>query len=482
MIRSTIPLAIVWLLFTLRSADGQTLPRNPDYPDPLNEFVAVGTSSQGQTVVLATVGPPRRVETFYRSVGDALWRFRLIRPVGKPPLDQPLLSQGATKLFVRTAGGHELIDLSRDLKVIPLAEAGPLGTHSHILPGQLFPVINDDGMLEFYEDVGANTAKRCADCRFVSDATTLPCTVAARLVRVAPDQTVVVVARDGVVCRSLPLRDRIIELKAVGRLQSGQTSTSLIVGQHGIRIVARSKSDAVVLVDENGHDVGTSRPLSPQQANLTALEQVSGLSTQYDPADVAKLASMLEREASKFLRQRGMVELARAGMTWTFFPLIPDARPYAPVLEFAPGESVYPTTFDVWPRLRRHAPSALAHVDQLTDEARERAYLEAYRYVGKEQLGCNIYWRVRYFPGSWLLEYWLYYPFDVGQGHHFHDAEHIFVEVDKLGGTIRQVIGAAHGAYASNNVYKADRLTVPGAWKPASMPCRRTSTAMACST
>ena len=72
---------------------------------------------------------------------------------------------------------------------------------------------------------------------------------------------------------------------------------------------------------------------------------------------------------------------------------------------------------------------------------------------------CTIYFRVQSDPGAWTIEYWLYYPFDVGglKGH-LHDPEHVFVEVDKLGGFVRRVIGAGHGFFAGNNIYAATRL------------------------
>jgi hypothetical protein len=57
-----------------------------------------------------------------------------------------------------------------------------------------------------------------------------------------------------------------------------------------------------------------------------------------------------------------------------------------------------------------------------------------------------------------VVQYWFYYPFDVGGlGAHLHDPEHVFVEIDKLGGTVRRVVGAGHGYVAGNNIYSADR-------------------------
>jgi len=52
------------------------------------------------------------------------------------------------------------------------------------------------------------------------------------------------------------------------------------------------------------------------------------------------------------------------------------------------------------------------------------------------------------------MEYWFYYPFDEGKSHpHIHDSEHLFIEVDKLGGTVRNVFASAHDSFVPNNLY-----------------------------
>jgi hypothetical protein len=67
---------------------------------------------------------------------------------------------------------------------------------------------------------------------------------------------------------------------------------------------------------------------------------------------------------------------------------------------------------------------------------------------------CASYVRTLSYPGSWLIEYWFYYPFDEGRPHpHFHDSEHIFVEVDKLGGTVRNVLASDHDSFVPNDIY-----------------------------
>src|ERR1019366_354416 len=47
-----------------------------------------------------------------------------------------------------------------------------------------------------------------------------------------------------------------------------------------------------------------------------------------------------------------------------------------------------------------------------------------------------------------------YYPFDEGKAHpHIHDSEHLFVEVDKLGGTVRNVFASDHDSFVPNDLY-----------------------------
>jgi hypothetical protein len=65
-----------------------------------------------------------------------------------------------------------------------------------------------------------------------------------------------------------------------------------------------------------------------------------------------------------------------------------------------------------------------------------------------------MYVRTLSYPGTWLIEYWFYYPFDEGKAHpHIHDSEHLFIEVDKLGGTVRNVFASDHDSFVPNNLY-----------------------------
>jgi hypothetical protein len=65
-----------------------------------------------------------------------------------------------------------------------------------------------------------------------------------------------------------------------------------------------------------------------------------------------------------------------------------------------------------------------------------------------------MYVRTLSYPGTWLIEYWFYYPFDEGKAHpHVHDSEHLFIEVDKLGGTVRNVFASDQDSFVPNNLY-----------------------------
>jgi len=136
---------------------------------------------------------------------------------------------------------------------------------------------------------------------------------------------------------------------------------------------------------------------------------------------------------------------------WSFFRVEPEVALYAPVLQFGPGENVYPADVSIWKALDK------------TGSGKVQSECETvYAAMGEERYKrCTVYYRSRSYGGSWLLEYWYYYPFDEGHpNQHIHDSEHLFVEVDKLGGTVRSVLASSHGQFAPNNNYST---LLPGA-------------------
>jgi hypothetical protein len=69
---------------------------------------------------------------------------------------------------------------------------------------------------------------------------------------------------------------------------------------------------------------------------------------------------------------------------------------------------------------------------------------------------CSLYSWVDSFPGSWVIHYWAFYPFDTGAtSGHFNDTEHLFVEVDKLGGEPVGVFVNDHIFINPNNLYSS---------------------------
>jgi hypothetical protein len=127
----------------------------------------------------------------------------------------------------------------------------------------------------------------------------------------------------------------------------------------------------------------------------------------------------------------------------------------------ASNEPVLPSKTEIWESadLERLSLSKTARewraewYDQLTRE--ERLKMAA------------VYYRTLSFSGTWLMEYWVYYPFDVGMGGHVHDEEHLFVEIDKLGGHPLAVLASAHSFLTPSNLYSSvDPYLAPDATPP----------------
>lgn len=158
---------------------------------------------------------------------------------------------------------------------------------------------------------------------------------------------------------------------------------------------------------------------------------------------------------------------ADATPRWRLFHLTAEPDLYAPVLEFAEGENAFPTATSFWTGGLRDAPREAHWKSDVTADSTDgtqalRAMLDRYLDIPREEKRAQavLYHRmpVRSYPGSWLFEYWAYYPFDTGHVvNHIHDTEHVFVEVDKLGGQVTAVLAAAHSASTPNNLYLASQ-------------------------
>lgn len=132
---------------------------------------------------------------------------------------------------------------------------------------------------------------------------------------------------------------------------------------------------------------------------------------------------------------------------WQYFRVTPTPALYLPALQLAPLEDVFPSPIDTLSQLKVEESGAVFH-------QRLHAYLA--QPVADRKKDCTVYQHVTSYPGTWLIEFWFYFPFDSGgQGPHLHDSEHVFVEVDALGGWVRRVMGAGHGQLAGNNIYEA---------------------------
>jgi hypothetical protein len=131
---------------------------------------------------------------------------------------------------------------------------------------------------------------------------------------------------------------------------------------------------------------------------------------------------------------------------------------YAPVFEFAREETVYPSATDIWPSAidsNLGCPGGAGQ--EQTDCLYRRWYLPEHPRPWEDS---KVLYKTNSCRGTWLFEYWTYYPFDVGGvKSHMHDPEHIFVEVDKLGGRPLTVLGAAHSFLSPNNMYNTIRRT-----------------------
>jgi hypothetical protein len=151
-------------------------------------------------------------------------------------------------------------------------------------------------------------------------------------------------------------------------------------------------------------------------------------------------------------------------MRWKFYTFGPEPELYAPILEFAPHD-ITTSSLNVWNALDFDALSKMER-DQGSLFGRKELIPETIREYGQlpaQERTCHIYYHTDRTPvGTYLFEYWLYYPYDSGAFEdHLHDSEHLFVEVDPLGGSVRQVIGAAHGPWTTNNIYQAFRPNSP---------------------
>lgn len=390
-------------------------------PNPLYDVVAVGRGPG--KILLAT---PARPFSDYR------WRFRAIplRPEGAGA-EQVELSRSATKaLVVMTGGAERVFDLTDKVEGISAVQTPAL---LHHLPGQLFAVTRGEQVC-LIDDAG-QTAAPCRTARHAAVHED------GRVLYALQDDTLVTARAGSDATELLPYR-----------LPSG-ARYELLAGHEG------DQRDFLLLVGR-GEEV---QIIDPTRAN--------GHLRSYDSWEVAALRAILDfnsaepdpehgRPSDETLRAlaANLIQQAQsASYQWSFFRVRPEIALYAPLLEFAPEEPAYPSDVGIWDTL-----------NPITKGKTREDYQAAYDSLGKERWArCKVYFRQASYPGSWLLEYWYYYPFDEGKPHrHIHDSEHVFIEVDKLGGAVRSYLASDHGQFAPNNSYST---LVPGA-RPVELP------------
>jgi hypothetical protein len=385
--------------------------------DAIVDVVAVGRA-QGRVLLATPTDQPE-------------WRVREIPlPRGNTRASEAVLSPTGTKLAVAIDFGTYVLDLTTKLPV--WCE----GMHFHQLPDTIFPIVRD-GRLSIIED---GSIDECTDRELVRrfvlprgsrtsvgkpvqlrgtaykarrsrTGGVLFWTAANRLFQLRDTEEIEVSgAIDGEILDLVPsATDGPIEFVLISKTNHGLTARSVTRDRGGTFAVGK---DTLFT---------PSSTLTDQQ--LLAALHLSGRNTETAPRFVV----------SEKYRQ--------PSIEWTFWPVEVDPRLYAPVLQFDGAEQIRPHRTDIWRR---------------ADVYNEAGLLEWYGRLSADQRKPWVYYRVTGYPGSWLIEYWTYYPIDNGHvGSHAHDTEHVFVEVDKLGGAPRAILAAAHLDSSPNNVYSS---------------------------
>jgi hypothetical protein len=361
-----------------------------------------------------------------------VWRFREI-PVSPSAgtVQDVELSVGGTKLLVVFPDGTpRVLDLTKRITGIGAKDLSP---PQHRLPQDRFPFLSN-GKVCLLDDLGDRAGEDCTDAKGAvvhEDGRVLYALNDGRLVAVAPSGG--------------------SQEQLAYRLPQG-APFQLLAGHRG------DARDFLVLVNEfqgqlNGKTgdpitkiVDPRLPGSP--LGLFANSTVAALRAQLDFVDPgesgASRAAHISDATLATLAARLDQKTRSSEFVWSFYRLTVNTELYAPVLESAPGEPDYPNDVEIWQEIR-----PLAH------GASRKAYQAAYASLGDRRWSrCTSYVRTISYPGTWLIEYWFYYPFDEGPLHpHIHDSEHIFVEVDKLGGTVRNFFASDHDSFVPNNLY-----------------------------
>jgi hypothetical protein len=367
-----------------------------------------------QTVLLATV-----------TEGDD-WRYRRVRLPPDIPINAALrVSATGTKLLLWSDNTAEPVVMD-----LTLPDRDAVTAPAHSLPMERFQSTSDGRLLEWRDGRGgARGATRELHCgdqpRWASGLST------GGTICIADDGTLTERHDDGAIRHvgtiSGARRWRLYEADGIAHLIGmGSESVHYVISSTELSQLPSETSSARLYLKLHS------------SSNGVVLTSVT----------LDSLCQQLERGARRYLGDHLLRTDVGAEM-WTFQRLVPDDELYAPVLAMAKDEPILPADVGSW--WPENSSEPITH-DEWLD------MLDQYQRLRPDAKRlCTIYRRIWSYPGSWVFEYWLYFPFDVGGvGSHLHDSEHAFVEVDKLGGQVNQILAAAHGRTTSNNIYKAN--------------------------
>jgi len=409
----------------------------------LYDVVFTAVVGGGRAVIMASLARPRSGVRSFLGLAEpdtSQWRFRLL-PLRPPHQARSLVLTGdGTKAMVVTGDRvRYLVDLTQKILEIPQHDSSAPPRYLE----QWLAYTDPDGKVAVVRDSPFERAGRPT-----SDAD--DCLTGILSIAQLSEQ-VWTLSRTGTVCGGTIDSDGSLPLRVLVRLTT--TNAVLVTRDVDVRVLMLDRTPFASVDPVTGE----AAPLTGARTAAEALLRVvGGFPSNADgkvEASTRRLAHELTPQAIRYLQDRSFV--SHDVGAWSAWTISPNALLYAPSLEFAAGEPVLPTSVDKWKAINDEVASSVDSTITLDWKARTEATFAAYQRLGLNEGPCAIYTATRSYPGSWVHEYWTYYPFDIGQGSHFHDTEHVFVEVDKLGGTVHQIIGAAHGVWASNNIYKA---------------------------
>jgi hypothetical protein len=412
-----------WLIFAASTfLMGGT--RDP-LDQPLYEIVAVGRGP-GQILLATLASPSEKLQWRYRKVP--------VSPSNKSVGDV-VPSVGGTKALVVFADGTpHVFDLTKRITGII---AGDVPSPQHRLPQQIFPYVKD-GEVCLLNDLGQPTQNACERglaAAVNEDGRVLYARGDGRLVVVSPQTG----AREELAYR-LP---RGADFRLLAGLRGDSRDFLVLVTECVAKQAAGTSAQITKIIDPRNPDLPMGQSANFIVAALRAQLEFSSANSPGEKGHGSNSGAVIESTVET-LASNLVKEAYSADVTWSFYRVTPNNSLYAPVLEFADNEPDYPSDVNFWeeimPRTRGNS---------IED------FKAAYKSMGDKRWSrCTMYVRTLSYPGTWLIEYWFYYPFDEGKAHpHIHDSEHLFVEVDKLGGTVRNVFASDHDSFVPNNMY-----------------------------